>query len=344
MNRLAKLILLLVLSVPFVSGCIGSNGSSAQGPLESRAIERLREGVNSRDLVLWTHAVESCIDLRLSKAQDICIKAVSSGEPALQFVGAMGLIEIPSRSAEPALKGLLSGSDASVRLAAVGALHQLGHRHRSGELIEALKKPNSKVRGDALMVLGRIGDKSAVPAIRKVFDEDRVERVRLQAAEALVLLGDTNILPHLQLLQYSTNWQERIFAVELMSQVQDKERFVADLLGTLEDDRNQLVQLQAARSLGRLGQEHGFPQAMRYLHPTSSDQRAVAKEMGVGMHDRQLAERIVQIRSLAALALGEIGHWDAASALSKAINDKNPQIALAAAQASMRLVQMQEQR
>ncbi len=189
-----------------------------------------------------------------------------------------------------------------------------------------------------MMILGRMGDDSAMPAIRRVFDNDDIERVRLQAAEALVLLGDEKVLPRLQLWQYSRNWQERIFAVELMSQVRDKELFVADLLGAL-GDRNQLVQLQAARSLGRLGQEDGFEQAMRYLHPTAGDRRAIAKEMGVGMSDRQLAERIVQIRSLAALALGEIGNWDAAAALGKAVDDRDPQIALAAAHASLRLVQ-----
>ncbi len=340
MNRLAKLILLLLLSVPFVSGCTGFFGPSARRPLESRAIERLRAGVNSRDLVLWTHAVESCIDLRLSQAQDICIKAVSSDPPPLQFAGAMGLIELPSRDAEPALKKLLSSSDASVRLAAIGALHRLGQRRHSTELIGALESPSSKTRGDALMILGRVGDESAMPAIQRVFDKENVERVRMQAAEALVLLGDEKILPRLQLWQYSRNWQERIFAVELMCQVQDKELFVADLLGAL-GDRNQLVQLQAARSLGRLGQQDGFPQAMRYLHPTAGDQRAIAREMGVGMGERQLAERMVQIRSLAALALGEIGNWDAAAALGKAVDDKDAQVALAAAHASLRLVQKQ---
>ena len=64
--------------------------------------------------------------------------------------------------------------------------------------------------------------------------------------------------------------------------------------------------------------------------------------MGVDNNGRQLAERMVQIRSLAALALGEIGNWDAAASLAKTIDDKNPQIALAAAQASLRLVQKQQ--
>ncbi len=342
MKQLTKLILALFLIIPFVSGCNGFSSRHPQEPLESRAIERLRESVNSRDVLLKMRAIESCVDLHLSRAQNICIQAVSSGEAPLEFVGAMGLIEMPSRDAEPALRNLLSNSDASVRLAAIGALHQLGRREHSGELVGALESSDSKIRGDALMILGRVGDESAIPAIQRVFDNDKIERVRLQAAEALVLLGDKEILPRLRIWQYSTNWQDRIFAVELMSRVEDKELFVGDLLAALGNDRNQLVLLQVARSLGRLGQQDGFPLAMRYLHPTSADRRTIAQEMGVGNNSRQLAERMVQIRSLAALALGEIGNWDAAASLAKTIDDKNPQIALAAAQASLRLVQKQE--
>ncbi len=344
MNRLAKLILLLLLlSVPFVSGCNGFSGPPSQGPLESRAIERLRDSwVNSPKPLVKMRAIESCVDLRLSNAPDICKQAISSSAPSLQFAGAMGLIEMPSSDAKPALVKLLSSPDTSVRLAAIGALHRLGQREHSAELVRALESPNSRIRGDALMILGRVSDESAMPAIRRVFDNDQVERVRLQAAEALVLLGNKEILPRLRIWQYSTNWQDRIVAVELMSRVEDKELFVGELLSALGNDRNQLVLLQVARSLGRLGQKDGFPLAMRYLHPTSGERRTIAQEMGVGNNSRQLAERMVQIRSLAALALGEIGNWEAASALGKAINDSNPQVALAAAQASLRLVQKQE--
>ncbi len=339
MNRLLKPILALLLAVPFVSGCNGFSGLQPR-TLETQALERLRHSVNSAEPLVKMRAIESCVDLRLPNAGDICSKAISSPAPALQFVGAMGLIEMPSRDAEPALKKLLSSSDASVRLAAIGALHQLGRTQHSAELIRALDSPSPRTRGDALIILGRVGDDSAMPAIRQVLGQDEVERVQWQAGEALVLLGDEKILPQLQLWENSRNWQLRIFAVELMCQVRDKELFVADLLGAL-GDRNQLVQLQAARSLGRLDQEDGFGQAMRYLHPTAGEQRAIAREMGVGLGERQWAERMVQIRSLAALALGEIGNWDAAAALGKAVDDKDAQVALAAAHASLRLVQKQ---
>ncbi|MCK4850077.1 MAG: HEAT repeat domain-containing protein [Phycisphaerae bacterium] len=333
------IILALLLAVPFVSGCIGFSGVEPEA-LETRALERLEQSLNAEDIFVRMKTIESCAKLGLPNAPKICIRAISSGVPSLEFAGAMGLIEMPRRDAEPALKKLLSSSDASVRLAAIGALHRLGRTQHSAELIAALESPSPKTRGDALMILGRVGDESAMPAIRRVLETDEVERVQWQAGEALVLLGDEIILPQLQLWENSRNWQLRIFAMELMCQVRDKDLFVADLLAAL-GDRNQLVQLQAARSLGRLGQQDGFQQAMKYLHPTAPDQRAVAREMGLAMGERQVAQRIVQIRSLAALALGEIGNWDAAAALAQAVDDRDPQVALAAAHASLRLLQKQ---
>ena len=338
MRQVCKLILLLLTAVPFVCG--GCNPTARVDPeaLKTQAIRRLRQSVNSDNVLVRSGAIETCVELRLANAPDICTKAISCSVPMLQFAGGMGLIEMPSPAAEPALTKLLSSTDSSVRLAAIGALHKLGNTQHSAELITALEGPDPKVRGNALTVLGRLGDESVMPSLRNVLENDDVERVRLQAAEALVLLGDETVLPRLQLWQYSTNWQERIFAVQLMGQVSQKDLFVPDLLQALAD-QNQMVQLQAARSLGQLGYKDGFGTAMHYLYPSDPDEATIAAQMGLDRNDPELPQRITQIRSLAALALGQIGVWDGARALQRALADDDPQVALAAARASLRLLQ-----
>lgn len=353
MIQLAKLMMGALLATALLSGCNErfsvrpdrrkyqaqkSTGQAKQ--LKRRALDRLRDSVNSAEPLLKMRGIESCVNLGLPNAQEICIKAVSSPAPELQFVGAMGLLELATPAAQKALQNRLSSPDASVRLAVIGALHRLGQAEHSGELITALSSPSPKIRSNALMILGRLGDKSPMLSIRQVLKKDDVERVRLQAAEALVLLGDEKVLPRLQLWQYSTNWQERIFAVQLMGQVRDKDLFVADLLQGLNDP-NQLVQVQAARSLGQLGQQDGLHTALRYLYPTAEDKRFIAREMAVSMNQPRFIERMSQIRSMAALALGEIGNWEAAAGLTKALDDKDSQVALAAAVGSLRLLQKQ---
>jgi len=319
-----------------VAGCNGINQAQPQ-TLKKQALERLQDSGNSNDPLLTMRAVETSVELRLAKAPEVCIQVLSASAAPLRFAGALGLVQLPVPAAEEPLKKLLSDPDESVRLAALGALHKLGKQESLQELIGALKSPDQKIRGNALTVLGRIGDKSAIEAIRPLFKSEPVESVRLQAAEALVLLGDQSPLPHLQLWQYSTDYQERAFAVQLMGRVEPPPDFTADLLQALNDP-NELVQLQAAQSLGRLGQQAGFEKALRYLNPSSGIKRAVAEERGLGRDDLQLEIVISQIRSLAAQALGDSGRWEAAESLSKALDDKDPQVALAAAYGSLKLL------
>ena len=327
---------LILIALLVVAGCQGVSSVEPQG-LQRRALQRLRDSVNSSDPLLKIQAIETCAELHLDKAPDICMKAVQSPVPLLQFAGAMGFIELPTFAAEPALRELLSSTDASVRLAAIGALHKLGEKEHSQELISALGSSDRKIRGVALTVLGRMGDESAIEPIRPLLEGEPVESVRLQAAEALVLLGDQNALPKLQLWQYSTNYQERVFAVQLMGHVEPPPDFSADLLQAL-DDPNQLVQLQAARSLGRLGQQAGFAKAMKYLNPSAGLKRSIAGQMGISYDDPQLEIEITKIRSAAALALGDIGRWEAAKHLGKTLDDRDAQVALAAAYASLKLL------
>jgi HEAT repeat protein len=265
------------------------------------------------------------------------MKAIGSPAPLLQFAGAMGLIELPTAEAEEPLKVLLSDEDESVRLAAIGALHKLGRKEHSQELISALGSADRKIRSDALMILGRMGDKSAIDVIRPLLEGEPIESVRLQAAEALVLLGDHNALPKLQLWQYSTNSQQRVFAVQLMGQVEPPPDFTADLLQAM-DDPNQLVQLQAARSLGRLGQQAGYGKALKYLDPPSKLRRSLAEQMGISTDDPQIDTEISKIRALAALALGEIGRWEAAKHLGRTMDDRDAQVALASAYSTLKLL------
>ena len=339
MDMLRKTTFSLSLIVLLVAA--GCNGVAVSGvdpqALQRQALKCLQYSGNSGDVLLAMQAVETSVELRLPKAPDLCIQSLSCPPAPLRLAGALGLIEIPTPQAQQQLTSLLSDPDESVRLAAVGALYKLGDTQHTQQVIDALSSKDRMVRGVALTVLGRMGDESAIQAISPLLDREPIESVRLQAAEALVLLGDNNVLPKLQLWQYSNNYQDRVFSVHLMGRVQPPSDFSADLLQAL-DDPNQLVQLQAARSLGRLGQQAGYQKALKYLNPSSGLKRSIAEQMGISPEDPQLQTELTKIRSVAALALGDIGRWEAAKYLADAIDDPDAQVALAAANAALKLL------
>ena len=315
------------------TGCQGLNSVDPQN-LKALAVEQLQESLNSP---VQMQAIEACVELRLPKAPDICMRVSSAPSRKLRFAGAMGLLEMPTPAAAGHLQKLLSDQDESVRLAAIGALHRMGKDSPRNELIEALDSESDEIRGSALTILGRLGEKSAVPAIKKLQETEQIERIRLQAAEALALLGDKNVLSQIQVLANSNDWQDRMIAVQVMGLRQLEHDFAADLVDKLTDP-NEMVQLQAARSLGRLGQQDGYEVAVKHLKPSVWVRRNIAAEMGVEPNNPQIEIKISQIRSLAAQALGDIGRWDAARPLKTALGDKDPQVALAAAQGSLRLL------
>ncbi len=308
--------------------------------LRDRSLQRINQSRNSPDLLLRMRAIEAGVDLRLASAPDICMEATAmEGIRAhpLRFAGAMGLLAMPTPAAAGHLQKLLNDDDESVRLAAIAALHKLGRSSATDELAKALDNEDPKVRGNAVMILGRLGEKSAIQSIRMRVRKEPVDGIRLQAIEAPALLGDKDILSDIQVLANSTDWNEKMMAVTMMGLARRQHDFTADLLDKLTDP-NELVQLQAARSLGLLGRADGYEVAVKYLKPSVWVRRNIAAERGISPDDPQIDIDINNMRSLAAKALGDIGRWKAAGHLQKMLDDNNPQVALPAAQGSLQLL------
>jgi hypothetical protein len=99
--------------------------------------------------------------------------------------------------ARPALAGkvedlsrmLLEDSSYKVRLQAALLLGKLGDRAASAALIKALGDENRTVRAMAAQSLGRLGVSEAAPALRGLLQRERDGFVRGQAEKALAALG-----------------------------------------------------------------------------------------------------------------------------------------------------------
>jgi hypothetical protein len=92
---------------------------------------------------------------------------------------------------------LMQDSSYKVRVQAALVLGKLGDRRAVPALIQALRDENETVRGVAATSLGRIGDKSAANALMTASTSDASEFVRTQARKALELVagggGNTSI-------------------------------------------------------------------------------------------------------------------------------------------------------
>jgi HEAT repeat protein len=243
----------------------------------------------------------------------------------------MALGRLKDPDAMPALRGLLADPDPNVKVGVYFALERLGDPTHRAEWANMLRHhENPVVRRNAAMALGMLGDAKALPLLERAADADRDDGVRLQAMEGMAMLGDKEAISSFITNSIAGKGFLQPFALATLSHIQD-ERVAPALRTRLESSPYLEAQLAAARSLGALGYPDGFDLAVKSLDwdqtlpdPTGDDSPAT---------------QIMRVRSMAAMALGEIGDRRALDALARRMQTPDdPRVQLAAATAILMIL------
>ncbi|RPJ53886.1 MAG: HEAT repeat domain-containing protein [Methanobacteriota archaeon] len=253
---------------------------------EKKDVEGLISALRrSSDPAVRKRAAEALGELREYKAGDALIAALGKEDPARKKAAeALGSIAYP-RAIGPLLK-LLRDSDDGMRVIAIVSLGRLGDQKATGPLIamlrdknrsireaaaeslqrigtpaveslcQALNDENVHVRANAIVVLGKIGDRRATESLCRTLAADR--ELARYAAEALGDLRDTAALePLIQALKQCEG-AARAKAAEALGKMGSR-RAVESLILALDTDIE--AGAAAAEALGRIGD----PRAVRHL-------------------------------------------------------------------------------
>ena len=127
------------------------------------------------------------------------------GKVAAAAAGAIAQSPRPAGASEPehdvggsmdALRRALKDTHENVRVAAVRQIASSADPRILPDLIEALHDQSPAVREQAASALGRLGNRSALPALLQgLKNRDEDEWVRLRIAQAVAGLGDANAIP-----------------------------------------------------------------------------------------------------------------------------------------------------
>lgn len=151
-----------------------------------RCIKNLHSGLGAYD--------RSMSELRSIDRDDVVEelrRLLVNAAPEMRSNAAEALAQIDSNLAVPLILPLLEDADSDVRWNTCGLLHDFGDSRATSALVNALKCDSQPdVRFLAACALGRVGDRSAIPAINRVIEnddgKDREGRsVRTAAAVAL---------------------------------------------------------------------------------------------------------------------------------------------------------------
>ena len=199
------------------------------GDLREDAIRILQVAARDPDPFLRANAIEAMQNVP-DRALPLAQIGLDDEHPVVRFTSLVTIGKMRLRELGPAAVRALDDPDPSVRAAAMYAARRCGQEVDISEMAQMLASPNPSVRSNVVMLLGLMGDRSALPMIdaqakvpmpsRRV-DKLRRTIVRVQVAEAQVLLGDADAISPLRAAVFSEFDEVRVLAVTMLGRLRD---------------------------------------------------------------------------------------------------------------------------
>lgn len=294
----------------------------------NRAMGVLTQAASAEDPRLRANAVEALREGPADALRGASLVALGDENRGVRFVAAVTVGDAELCDLATLLEPLLLDESLSVRTAAMYALHRCGQSVDLSLLAMMLASDEPEWRANAAMVLGRLGNPSAVSMLRAAVQKPmrgvspiRRRLVNLQMAEALVQLGERQELETIRAAIFSS--AEEAEATALACQI-------AGRLGDKDVSAN-LRDLAAGISPGRHGDEVRLVAAgaVAELAPTAVPIDAVLPF--TSHHEPGL-------RAQAAAVLGSQGNQLNLGPLAVLLADEDPLVQVAAASAVLQIL------
>ena len=281
---------------------------------KAAAVDQIIASTQSADANARCNAIEAAENLP-DRIVPIVQLGLNDKNLAVRFAALAVIGRLQIKTLAPSARRFLNDPNDSVRAAAMFAVRACGGDVDITPMAQILQSPDPDSRSNAAMLLGLLGDKSAIPMLKDMAKVP-IPRVtgapalkfRVQVNEAIVRLGDDASITALRACAFSQFDEVRVMAVQMLGRLGDHvlEKSMVDMLkaGPIE------LQLAAAESLARLGHEEG---------------------LGVAVMGSDLP--LPTARAQAAMTLGCFNNSRAAEARVKLLQDPQEMVRLAAAMA-----------
>jgi HEAT repeat protein len=269
-----------------------NTGDSANNDLKAEATRIILEGLSNSNPQIRVNAIEIAAATNNPPFMTGVQRLTTDEFVLIRFAAAVAIGDAKYYAGKNDVTQMLKDKDENVRMAADYAIVMLGGpKSYIQQIHAALAGNDQEIRANAAFLLGKMGDKHALPSLYQLIqDEASDDRVRLNAIEAIARLGDEKIYQKLWALLISAYADDRAFGVQAMGAL-GTSRAKDSLLTILKDDVPE-VRLTAAEQLGRLGDATGekiVENALTHDILTATDQESRAR-----------------IQTLAAMAIGQI--------------------------------------
>ncbi len=257
-----------------------------------RAIEQVLLSADSEDPFLRANAIETAQLLR-DRVQPLVQLALEDESPVVRFTALMTVGQLKLTDMLASVQPQTRDDNASVRMAALFALHKCGQEVDLSPIAPMVISQDPPTRRNAIMILGMLGDPSAIPMIkegvRRPLQKEHPAHhaiARVLAAEAIAKLAanekgerfrelEAEALHALRAGLWSTEDEVRVMSLLILGRLNDRSQRPAIEL-FLQDPPIEL-QLAAADYLARTGTPGGVDlviNASRHSLPAARAQAA----------------------------------------------------------------------
>ncbi len=294
--------------------------------LDQAAMDVLLQAADSNSPLLRANAIEALL-LSPAHLPPILRRALADENRGVRFVASMTTGRLRLKELQAHLEPLLSDSSESVQAAAIYAAIRCGMKADPTPLAGMLRSESPEVRANAAMVLGELGEPSAIKMLRAAMGRDmkresavRLHIVDLQIAEAIVKLGEADELEGIRAALFAPGEQGEIISL------------ACQIAGNLADNRSaaQLFSLATREGERRMPAEVRMTAAAA-LAKIDAESASLAVPLEYVEHPR------FELRAQAASTLGTMGNRAALPHLAKMLSDPNPMVQVSAAGAILRI-------
>jgi HEAT repeat protein len=321
-----KIILTMASLTMIAAGCAETQPPTIVGQqiFAGRARTQLIQSVGSSSPLLRSHAIEALSEARQTSAMAYIREGLNDSYWGVRFTACLSVMKMKDVSAKPQLERLVkSDPNKSVRAAAAGTLNVLGNPRYTSLLGQTLFDKDVIVRRNTATVLGLMGKTDAIRLLKSAAIRDEDVSVKLQAVEAMTLLGST--------------WAQRLMINNTRS-VFDDECILAMLSlarANVESAGDMIAYVyERSGAPDRLGMKLVAARALAMLQ----DYRGKSMALNALTYRTGDAANAATIRNLAAMALGEMRDASTLTALERAMNDPSEDVRIAASLAVLKIV------
>ena len=332
-----------------VAALVGCDGKTVQlqiAPTQAYidARSKLLQAAGDRNGGTRMHAVEAIAETLGADEGGVYLQALRDENPAVRFAAAMAIGDVEYEPARGTLlrmakfKTTEQGGEPDRRVfcAVIYALYRLGNDAYAGALGDLLFDKEKQVRGDAVMVMGRMGEPSGIGPLQTLYGDEQDEGLKLQIVGALAMLGEAR---YARLLEAYTKTQfedDRLVAISAIQRA-GTPRATAVLEDMLVGQQPARVRVAAAGGMARLGEVSAYGEAL-CLRAVRSPRSLLTREELAEKPAEKVTVRIKSLQALAAISLGWMKRESAVKVLHPLLEDPDGPVRVTAAMSILRIL------